>query len=318
MNTLQIIESVQQVFPRVSRNQIRLDVDTAQKLLADETGIITTRGSLTSPTTNFAWALPTGFLRLKDFAMYDANDNPVYPEGLNYKYEVEFDKFYVYDEDNTPITGLDCVTAYIHYVGLPSTLTTESTSMEITDHYRDAIESYVLAKYFAKFPIPFISGGNVVEALNLQAAQYQKLNYEQMRVKIKRLFNSRDMTNDHWQMYPDAGKYYLPERPNDTSSSTTVSIAALTDLYTKYAYFKMTPADDGTSVDPTIELGYSTISSALSGDTVTLTSTAEFDEEGIINVNNWDATWVMNSSSEIVFTLPSGWTTFSFEIFERS
>jgi len=314
MNTLQLVETIQQVFPQVSKTQIRLDLDTAQKLFADETGTILVKGSLSNPTTNVAWSLPSDFVRLKSFLMYDSNGNPVYPEELNYRWEIDLDKFYVYTIESTPITGLSCTYAYIIYEALPDTLSTDATGMDVTEHYRDAIEHYVLSKYFGKFPIDFVSGGQVVKALNLQAANLHDGKYEKLRIKVKRLFNSREKTDNRYQNYDHAGTYTLPKRINDSTSSTTVSIAALGELYTKYAYFKSATTGD---ITPTLNSGYSTIACSIAGDTVTLTSTAEFDEETIIVLSNWDASFVRNSSSEIVITMPSGWTTVAFEIYER-
>ena len=84
MNTLQKIESIQQVFPNVSRNQIRLDLDTAQKIFATETKELKTRASLSSISTNFAWTLPAGFLSLDDITFYDLNNNPKYLEDFEW------------------------------------------------------------------------------------------------------------------------------------------------------------------------------------------------------------------------------------------
>lgn len=317
MNTLQQIESIQQVFPNVSRNQIRLDLDTAQKIFATETKELKTRASLSSISTNFAWALPTGFLSLDDITFYDSNNNPKYLEDFNYKYEIELGKLFIYSLTSTPITGLDSgiSSAYIHYKELPETLSTESTFMEVAEQFRDAIESYVLSKYFGKFPIEFVSGGQVVKAINLQLAQWHESRYEKLRIKIKKYLGSQIKTSGEAQFYQHAGAQILPRRPNDSTSGSTVSIAGLSDLYTKYAYFKATGSGD---VAPTIEIGYTTISCTISGDTVTISSTGEFDEETIILPNNWDATWVRNSASQITMTLPTGWTTIAFEIYERS
>jgi hypothetical protein len=314
-----MIESIHQVFPNVSRNQIRLDLDSAQKLLASETGTITNSASLSDVATNFGWNLPSGFVKLLDFVMYDEAGNPIYPDAENYKWEVEFNKFYVYTTESIPITGLNCASAYIHYEGLPTTLTAESTELQVTEQYRDALESYVLSKYFAKFLTPTIIQGQAMMALNLQAAKYQENIYEKLRIKLKREFNSREKTDDHSINYNYPGKFYLPKRPysSGTGSTTTpaVTLTALSSLYTKYAYYKF--VSGGSETDAIISLGYTGLGASLVGDVLTLTSTSDFDEETIIVPNNWDATWVMNSSSEIVFTLPSGWTTFSFEIYER-
>jgi len=315
-NTLQLIESIQQVFPNVSRNQIRLDLDSAQKLFADETGTILVKGSLSTPATNVAWDLPTGFVELKEFLMYDADGNPVYLEDLNYKYEIDLDKFYVYTKTSIPLTGLDCTYAYIIYTALPDTLSTESISMDITEHYRDAVESYVLAKYFRKFKIPMVSNGQVVEAFDPRMSQLHSQEYEKLRIKAKRSFNSRIKTDNNPLYYSDPGLYYLPKRINDSTTGTTVSISGIAELYTKYAYYKITSGASGEQA-AVLKTGYSTIVCSVTGDVIALESSAEFDEESIILINNWDASWIRNNSSEIVITAPSGWTNISFEIYER-
>jgi hypothetical protein len=319
MNTLQYVEAIQQIFPNVSRNQIRLDLDTAQKILVSEVGSQKARGSLTNPSTNFAWSLPPGFIGLDDVVFYDTNSNPLYLGSFNYKYEIELGKFFIYSATSVPITGLDSsiAYAYIHYRELPDILSTESNAMEVVEQFRDAIESYVLGKYFSKFPIDTIARDQVVKILNLQAAQFHKNEYEKLKIKLKKYLGSQIKTSGEGQFYQDAGAWQLPKRPNDSTSGTTVPIAALSDIYAKYAYFSMTTADDGETLSPTLQTAYATISAELSGDTLTLISSGDFNETSIINMNNDDATYVRDSASSITITLPSGWTTFAFEIYER-
>ena len=318
MNTQQIVESIRQVFPALPRNQIRLDVDNAQKLLASETGSITARSSLSSIATNFAWALPTGFTELVDLVFYDSDDEPKYIGDYNYKYEIELGKLFIYSLTSTPITGLstEISSAYIHYKVLPATLTTESTAMEIAEQFRDAVESYVLGKYFSKFPIDFVSGGQVVKALNLQAAQLHKSEYEKLRIKLKKYFNSQTTSSGIARNYEHAGAYALPRRPNDETSGSTISVAALRDIYEKYAYFKTSA--EGT-ITPSIEIGYTTISCLIDTNTLTLTSTAEFGVGTQILPSNWDCSWVKDSTSQYTITLPSGWATqgISLEVYLR-
>lgn len=316
MNTYNIIESVKDVFPNLSNNRIRLDLDSAQKLLATETGVLTTRASLSSIGTNFAWALPSGFIGLEDIVFYDSDNNAKYLSDYNYRYEIELGKLFIYSGQSTPITGLNSAisTAYIHFRALPTTLTTENTSMEVTEQFRDAIESYLLGKYFSKFPIDALANGQVVKILNLQAAQLHKNEYEKLRIKLKKYLGSQTKTSGEAQFYQHAGAQILPKRPNDSTSGSTIIISGLLDLYTKFAFFKMT--GDGI-ITPTIQIGYTTISCVVSGDTITVSSTGEFDEETIIVINNWDCGWTRDSASQYTITAPTGWTTIAFEIFER-
>lgn len=314
MNTQQLVDSIRQIFPDVSRTQIRLDLDTAQKLLADETETIIKIASLSAPSTNVAWSLPSNFAGFVDLNFYDANGEPLYAGTLNYKWEIVADKFYIYSTTSTPITGLAVTYAYLTYKSLPATLSTEATSLEMTGHYRDAIESYVLGKYFAKFPINAIANGQVVKVLNLQAAQLHKAEYDRMRIKIKRLFNSRVKTDNEYMNYPHAGKYQLPKRVKDVTTGSVVLIGALSEIYTDYAYFLITTTG---TITPSIQVGFATISCSVVGDTITLTSTGEFTAGFIINLSNEDTTYSVDSTSQITFTLPSGWTEGSFEIYKR-
>lgn len=314
MTTLQQIESIQQVFPNVSRNQIRLDLDIAQKLLVANTGAITTVGSLSNVTTSVAWTIPSLFIEFMDFVMYDADYKPIYIGEKNYKYEIENDKFFVYSTTTTPIEGLDCTYAQIIYRSLPTSLSSESTALEVEEYYRDALESYILSKYFAKFPTATIIQGQPVMALNFQAAKYHRDNYNDLRIRLKREVNSRLVSNGAVN-YPDAGGTYLPRRMGEAVSAGTVDVSSIGEQYTKFAYFKVT--GDVTDQAATIETGYTAITLTVATNTATFSSSAEFDEETIIIPNNWDATWVRNSSSEIVITIPDGWSTFAFEIRER-
>lgn len=318
MNTLQQIESIRQIFPNLSRNQIRLDLDTAQKLLASETGEIKTRVSLSNIATNFAWALPSGFIGVEDLVFYDSSNNPKYIGDFHYKYEIELDKLFIYSTQSTPITGLDAsiASAYLHYRALPATLTSESTSMEMAEQFRDACESYLLGKYFAKFPVDVIANGQIIKTLNIQAAQLHKNEYEKLRIKLKKYLGSQPKTSGEAQYYQHAGAQVLPKRPNDSSSGTTISIAALSDLYAKYAYYKINSVTDGV-VLPTIQINYDTISCTVSGDSIVLTSTGDFDAETIINFSNQDCSYTYDSSSQITITAPSGWTNLSFEMYMR-
>lgn len=316
MTTLQMIESIHQVFPDVSKNQIRLDLDSAQKLLASETGSLTYIAELSNPSNNVAWNLPSNFVSQNDLTFYNKAGDPLYPEALNYKWQIEFNKLYVYTNEAISITGLNVASAYLHYNGLPMTLNSDSTRMEIAEQYRDALESYVLGKYFAKFLTPTIIQGQQAMMINLPVAKYHEGIYEKLRVKLKREFNSREKTDNHFINYSYPGKFYLPKRPFSSGTGNIV-LSGLSEIYAKYAYFKFTSSFAEFPSDPLLRIGYTDISCSISGDTATLTSSGSFNEETIIIPNNWDATWVMNSSSEIVITLPSGWSTFAFEIYER-
>jgi hypothetical protein len=189
--------------------------------------------------------------------------------------------------------------------------------MEVEEQFRDAIESYLLGKYFSKFPIDAIAGGQVVKILNLQAAQLHKSEYEKLKIKLKRYINSQTTSDGIAQNYEHAGAYVLPKRPNDSGAGTILSIAGIGESYTKYAYYKIAAAG---TITPTIEIGYTGLSCEVVGDVITLTSSAEFVLGTQLLPSNWDATWTYDSVSQYTITLPDGWETdgVSFEVYLRS
>jgi len=65
MSTTQhFLDSIKQIFPSVSDTQILKDIDKAQKLFSNETGLLTAVGQLTSISTSVGWNLPDDFVEL--------------------------------------------------------------------------------------------------------------------------------------------------------------------------------------------------------------------------------------------------------------
>ncbi len=320
MTTQQYVENIKAIFPQPKEAQIVRDLDTAQKLFAVETGMIEARGQLSSIATNQAWNLPSNFSRLTDVVLYDSNSKPKYLGDYNYEYEIEFEKFFIKSLTSVPITGLNTEidTAYIHYIALSKTLASRDTALEIDSHFRDALEHYVLGRYFGKYPTNLGTdrGGNPTTGINLRAAQFHLAEYEKLKIKAKREINSREPAGEV-QNYQHAGAQVLPRRINDAAaaSTTTVQVSALSDIYSKYVAFTITSPN--TVVETIAQIGYSTVTGAISGDTFTLSSTAEFAFNSQIVINNADVTYLYNSTSEIVFTFPSGWGVVAIEIYER-
>jgi hypothetical protein len=52
------------------------------------------------------------------------------------------------------------------------------------------------------------------------------------------------------------------------------------------------------------------------GTTLALTSTADFGTDMFIESNNWEVSWVYNSSSSVTITLPSSFTDLSIQLYE--
>ena len=315
MTTQNIVENILSAIPTVKETQIIFDLDDAQKLFATETGILEERGSLSAIATSVGWTLPSGFRELTDVTIYDSDGYPKYLGDYNYAYEIEFGKFYIYSLTSTPLEGLSSGinSAYIHYKKIPTTLASRSTALEIEDEFTKALEHYLLADYFGKYPT--LEGG----VRDLSSASWHQKRYEELKIKAKRYANSKDKLESTAQNYQHAGAYALPRRTNDTTLGTaTVQTLALAQVYTKYIRFTLVGSGgDGAKTPSTAMIGYTDVVGTVSSDTFTTTSTADFEKDTMILCNNSAVSWVYGSSSLITFTLPSGWDTVEIEIYER-
>jgi len=317
MTTQGIVENILTVFPQVKEKQVIFDLDDAQKLFCTETGILETRGSLSSPSSNVAWSLPSDFVEFTGIVFYDSDGEPLY-NGVDFSYDwdIEFDKFYIYSLTSTPITGLDSGidSVYIHYKKTPTTIASRSTALEIDDQFTKAIEHYLLADYFAKYP----TLENGIRDLN--SASWHQRRYDELRIRATR-FANKDTGDNIAQNYQHAGSYTLPKRVNDSvlGSTTTTQIEALTEIYTKYVRYTLDSDDgNGAKTATTTMIGYTDLIGTVASNTFTLASaSADIEKDTQILCNNNLVSWIYNSSSLITFTFPAGWGVIEIEIYER-
>jgi len=317
MSTQNIVEAALEVFPNVKESQIVKDLNKIQKLFCTETGILEERGSLSSPSSNVAWSLPSGFRKLTDVVFYGSDGEPLYNGvDFNYGWDIEFDKFYIHATDATPITGLDdgIDSAYIHYKKIPTTIVSRSTALEIEEDFEDALEHHLLSKYFSKYPT--LEGG----VRDLSSASWHLKRYKEEKIKAKRYLMSKDKGSGEGQHWQYAGAQVLPRRVNDgTLGATTVTqVTALSQIYTKYIRFTLNSAGgDGAQTPSTTMIGYTDVVGTVSSNTFTMTSGADFAADTQIICNNSAVSYIYNSSSLITFTLPVGWGVVELEIWER-
>src|SRR3972149_7061709 len=139
MTTQAIIENVLSIFPNVKEQQVIKDLSDLQKMFANDTGLLTALGQLSSISTNVGWILPSDFLGFQGqdpLRLYDVDGNPVYLGDHNYAYETQFNKFYIYSLTSTPITGITTAdTAYLHYKKKPTTITARGNTLEIDEEF---------------------------------------------------------------------------------------------------------------------------------------------------------------------------------------
>jgi hypothetical protein len=323
MTTLTIIENVMMVFPNIKEQQVIIDLDDLQKSFSNDTGLLTGTGSLSSISTSVGWTLPSNFLELHGqdpVRFYTSAGVPKYLGDYNYAYEIQFGKFYIYSLTETPITGLstEIDSAYIHYRKKPTTITTRSTFLEIEEEFTKGLEHGLLADYFGKYPTPIMSQGQVIEVRDLNSAKWHQTRFDEFRIRAKRYAYIKEESKEaEVQNYQHAGKHQLVRRPKDASlgSTSITQVTSLGEIYAKFALYNINTSDSG-EIAEALQVGYTTISGSKSGVTFTLTSTAEFGVDTFIESNNDDVTWVYNSSSSIVITLPGSFTNLSIQIYE--
>ncbi len=317
MTTQSIVENILKVFPKMEEPLVVKDLDDAQKLFCTETGILEERGSLSTPSSNVAWSLPSNFRELTDLVFYDSDGEPLYNgNDFQYGYEIEFDKFYIYSKTATPITGLDdgIDSVYMHYKKIPTTISTRSVALEIEEEFTKALEHYLLSDYFSKYPT--LEGG----IRDLGSASWHLKRYERLKLKAKRYLMSKG-GNVSAQNYQHAGAQVLPKRVNDSilGSTTVTQIEALSEIYTKYVRFTIDGAGSaGAQTPATTMIGYTDVVGTVTSNTFTFASASgDIEKDTQVICNNISASWLWSSTSLITFTLPAGWGVVEIEIYER-
>lgn len=309
------IEDIQSVFTSLGQVQILHQLDLSQKELNAEAKYLANIGQLSSPSSNTGWSLPNDFLGLLDLWFYDTNGHPLYPGDFNYAYEIVDDKFYIYSLTSTPITGLDAsiITAYIFYEAKSGSISSTSDSFDLPDEFHEGILSRAYQKFYMKYPTTTIVNGQVVQAVNPSMAAMFERDYIQYRRKLK-IARGKDGTVKQAKFYPYAGKFELPRRVKDVSSSTI--LAPITSLYERYALWTL-DFDAGTVTERIVPVGFDgTVTASLAGYVLTITSTESGDFPNTIDhETNWDDyNQTSFTSTQWVFTFGSNPQITRFEI----
>lgn len=327
MTTQNIVENIKTVFPELEEARIIKDLSNLQKAFATETKLLMGRASLSSPTTNVAWALPTNFVELygeDPIRFYNSDGEPIYfsSDSFNYAYEIQFGKLYIYSLSSTLLTGLsaDIASAYIHYHKKATTITARTSLLEIEDTFTKALEHGLLSDYFSKFPTDMLTrDGRVARVRDIQSADWHLKRYQDYKIKAKIYAKTREYDKQsNVQYYGDAGEYQLPRRADDSAlGSTILPIAtSLSNIYAKYVLYYFTPAEAGEITAQIPAIGFTPVATK-TGRTVVLTSSGEFGTDINVIANDGGTGWSYDSSSQITIDLPLSYTSVAIEIWER-
>lgn len=312
MTVYNLTEEIKQVFPQLSETQIVKLINNAHKELAGETKQLKARAQLSDISTNFAWDLPSDFVEFTAIRAYDSSDKPYYISDKGLEFEIEFDILYAKSLTSTPITAIpsEISKLYLHYVKSASAITLISDFFEIDERLHGGIKARVLQNLFATIPTDVNIGGQAGKLINLQAASYWEKQYERYLDKAGRLAHKKENTPGGAIFYPYAGKFNLPERPNDNSPATitTSNLSGLSAIYSKYAMLTVVEGQDaGTLIG---QFGFTgTISATISGNTITIVSTESDFEQGVLRVEqaNESIGWEFTDNFTLTFTAETGW-----------
>lgn len=328
MTTQSIVENIKTVFPDLEEPRIIKDLSDLQKSFANETGLLTERASLSSPSSNIAWALPSDYVELygeDPVRLYDSNNQPLYLSGdsYNYGYEIQFGRLYIYSLSSSPIAGLssDISAAYVHYRKSSTTITSRTDKLEIDDQFTKALEHGLLSDYFSKIPTPMLTrNGDVANVRDLQSASWHLTRYTDYKIKAKIYAKKREYDRQgDAQIYQDAGKYQLVRRGNDLSQGSVTPpsvVPGLGEIYTKYVLYYFTFAGAGVITPHIAAFGFTPVATK-TGNAVVITSVAEFGTGINVISNDGGVSWTKDGASQLTLELPDIYTTIAIEIWER-
>ena len=279
MTLQKMVEDVNAIFPKMGFTQILAEFDLAQKTLCSEAGLIESSGALSDVSSYTSWALPTGFVTLKQIDFYDTDGNPLYIEDLNIDYEINDGTLYFLSTTTTPLESMpsSITDIILRYEKMPSDITTINSTVDIDEVEYPALQALVLERLYSKTPVPTYvdKEGNPVSVVNLKLAKYWGEKYYKLKVEAKKRNNLIDNTHRDAVYYPSAGKYFFFKRTKETAISS-IDIPSYSTLYSKYVRFSATSPSTITEI---FKLGFGDLTYAMDGNDIVITSSGEFTVE---------------------------------------
>ncbi len=312
------VEEIRQIFPNVLETQVIDDLDKAQKDFCEQTKYLERTDSLASPSSNFAWTLPSDYSGFIDLLLYDVDGNPLEPADYDIDYEIQNGVIYFKSTTETPITSLDSAIDSVYLVlnYRPATLSSRGSSYSVNDDHIPGVEALVFQKYYAKYPVDTVVRGEVVKIRDFNAVNYWKSEARDFRIKAKQYVNTREnLKFDSVINYGMGGKFVMPKRAKTATLSSISTPTFLAKLYSKY--LELTSVAGVITVSD-YSFGWSTTPTAsLSSNTLTITSAdSEISDTMNPSSNNQDYNVTSWASNQVVLTFGDASGTFKVWIWE--
>ncbi len=224
MTTLQIYESIKQIFPQLLEPQIIAEMNNAQDKFARRTHILRAVGDLQTLTTKVSWDLISGFVKLHEVELYSSTGIILRKEDESINHFIDGGKIIFYDTSSTQkITTIPTSISYIwvRYSHLPTALVTVATALTIDTQFTEAVLAGALETFYGRIPVAIgtDNAGNVVNAINLRVVGYWRSKFKEIEKDARRWINDLDSTEGDTIIYQDAGLVYLPHEAKDANVS---------------------------------------------------------------------------------------------------
>ena len=226
MTTLQIYESIKQIFPSLLEPQIIAEMNNAQDKFARRTHILRAVGDLKTINTKVSWDLVSGCIKVYEVELYDSDLKRVSKIDENIDWFIDDGKIIFYDtSEDEQITTIPTTISsiWVRYSHLPTALATVAIALTIDSQFTEAVLAGALETLYGRTPVPIgIADGQPIVAVNFQAVKYWANKYRELVLDAKRWINSLDSTEGRVISYDHAGLYSLPKEAKDTNITGVV------------------------------------------------------------------------------------------------
>ena len=235
MTTIEMIDSVKQLFPSVGETQILLEIDRAQKKFCRRTKSLKKIGNLATLTSKAFWSVPSDFLELYEVELYDSAYAPLskIDEDLDWYIDsggaswasgagVAETQLRFFSTNGTEISSIPTSISYIltRYANAPATLATRATDLDITDDDQtEGIFAGVLESFYARFPQPLgvDRSQNPVMGINTRLVKYWAAKARETEINTKKWINQLDSTFRRVTNFEHAGAITTPKEHTDAT-----------------------------------------------------------------------------------------------------
>lgn len=311
MTVQNAIERIRRIFPKAGIQEIVKELDIAQEEFVDETQTLFETVTLSSPSSNVVWSLPSDFNEVDRLDFYNSSDNPLYVgDDIYIDWDVEDDKIFFRGSDSTNITGLpsSVSTAYLRYFKKPDSIGGESGTFTVNSRYHEGIVARVISKLMHFYPTLQLEGGTAIDFRSVSSWNSVWEKYlRKARSDKKSGYSDEPMTVQNYQF---AGDFYKQKRVKDLSGG---SVSGTLVGFSKYV--KLTAISPSTLTVGT-PIGFSGVSAAMNSGTIEVTSSASFSANTFVHPNQ-NINYSYQSSSQIDLYPNSNWGTLVVEFYER-